>query len=424
MIGLLLNFIKGDEKSVQRNSVIWNMIASLLYSFQSMILLLVVTRFGDLILAGIFSISYSVSQMFASIGSFSMRDFQVSDTNREYSFPTYFASRVVSLAVMVISCMTYALLHGYSGTKLLIVFLLSIYRVTDGYDDVIHGELQKRGRLDMAAKIMAFRIAMSSVIFVGVFLIFRNIILSTVCLTVIAICISFFLNRLIMSTQNLMYEFDFRKIWNLFIACTPVCAGAFIYNYLNNSPKYAIDNVLNEEMQTIFAIIFMPVFVINMLGGFIFKPHVHKMGELWNSGEKKQFLMLIFKQLVIIIGIAILVIIGGAFLGMPVLSLLYGIELGEYKWHFVVLLVFGAIAAINTFGTVIITVMRKQKFVMVSYVLALIIDVIFMNKLVEKYALWGAGLVYGMVVATIMTVYILVIIFNLIKTDTSTPLTN
>lgn len=57
--------------------------ASLLYSFQSALMLLVVTRVAGLVVGGIFSIAYTVSQMFASVGSFSMRDFQVSDVRNK-----------------------------------------------------------------------------------------------------------------------------------------------------------------------------------------------------------------------------------------------------------------------------------------------------------------------------------------------------
>ena len=41
--------------------------------------------------------------------------------------------------------------------------------------------------------------------------------------------------------------------------------GAFLFNYLANAPKYAIDANLSEEYQTIFSILFMPIFVINIL---------------------------------------------------------------------------------------------------------------------------------------------------------------
>ena len=136
----------GNDNNIGKKAVVWNMVASLLYSFQSALMLLVVTRVAGLVVGGIFSIAYTVSQMFASVGSFSMRDFQVSDVRNKYSYSTYISSRILTLIIMVLGCLSYSLMQGYSGEKLIILMILSFYRAVDGADDVIQGEIQKRGR--------------------------------------------------------------------------------------------------------------------------------------------------------------------------------------------------------------------------------------------------------------------------------------
>ena len=97
---------------------IWNLITSLLYSAQSALLLLVVTRAGGLEAAGIFSIAYTVTQTLASLGSYSMRNYQVSDTRGEFPFRTYYSSRVVTCLVMIAADLGYALLHGMQDEEL------------------------------------------------------------------------------------------------------------------------------------------------------------------------------------------------------------------------------------------------------------------------------------------------------------------
>ena len=82
---------------------------------------------------------------------------------------------------------------------------------------------------------------------------------------------------------------------------------------------------------------------------------------------------------------------------------------------FVLLLVFGSISALNTFSGVILTVMRKQIYILLAYVTALVIDVFLMNAIVEKYGLWGAGLVYGIAMLVVLCVCVAVIIANFMK---------
>lgn len=405
----LVKILAGNDKDIGKKSVIWNVVASLIYSFQSAILLLVVTRVGGLFTAGVFSIAYSVSQMFASVGSYSMRDYQASDASGQYTFSTYKTSRYITIIIMLLTCFVYSVFNGYRGEKLIVLMTLSLYRAVDGYDDVMQGELQKRGRLDIASKMLAIRIFMASLIFCIVFAVTNNLILSSVCLTGSAIVFSAILNFTVFRYYDIKSKLEFKKIFSLLVACLPICAGAFLYNYLVNSPKYAIDAILSEDMQTIFNIIFMPVFVINMFGSFIFKPYIVQMGVLWESGKKKKLVGLLMKQMLMIAAVTVIVVIGGALLGIPVLQLIYGVELKAYRPLFILLLLFGGVSALDSFGSVILTVIRKQYVIIVAYIIALVIDVIFMNTIVRHYAIWGAGLVYGLAMTTILIVYVVCI---------------
>ena len=405
----------GNDNNIGKKAVVWNMVASLLYSFQSALMLLVVTRVAGLVVGGIFSIAYTVSQMFASVGSFSMRDFQVSDVRNKYSYSTYISSRILTLIIMVLGCLSYSLMQGYSGEKLIILMILSFYRAVDGADDVIQGEIQKRGRLDIAAKMLACRIFLSTSVFMVGVLLTKNLLLSVVLFTGTAIILSLLINLSVVSELQIKGTITIKGIGHLLWECLPICAGAFLYNYLVNSPKYAIDSVLTTDMQTIFNIIFMPVFVTTMLGNFVFKPYVVRMGELWNDGELKKYVFLVFKLMAVITVLGVCVVLGGTLLGIPVLGWIYGVELSKYRLVFVALLCFGGVSAINAFLAVALTVMRRQYYIILGYIVALIVDILLMNKLVERYELMGAGLVYGLVMIVTSLVFWFGMLIGLLK---------
>lgn len=411
----IVRLLEGNKEDAVKQGIIWNAAASIVYSLQSAVLLLVVTRAGGLAAAGVFSISYSVSQMFASIGSYAMREYQVSDTDNKFSLDTYITSRYFTVAIMLMACFLYTLLHSYSGEKLMVTAMLSVYRTVDGFDDVYHGEYQKRGRLDIASRIFCLRIIAASLLFSIMFIATGSLMVSALAMTVSAIAISTLCDHVMNWHMHVEYKLCMRAVVPLLISCFPVCIGAFLYNYLVNSPKYAIDNILNEEMQAVFNIIFMPVFVINMFGQFVFKPYVFPMGQAWNSKEYAKLIKLIFRQIFIIGVFAFMVVIGGGILGIPVLSLIYGVDLDSYRVLFAVLLLFGGIAALNTFSVVVLTVMRKQIYILLAYIIALIIDAALMNRIVAKYALWGAGLVYGLAMSAVLAVCVSVIIIGFIK---------
>ena len=168
-------------------------------------------------------------------------------------------------------------------------------------------------------------------------------------------------------------------------------------------------------MQTIFNIIFMPVFVINMLSSFVFKPYVARMGIYWNEKKQKEFIKLLLLQVGCVLGITAIVMLAGFILGIPVLEFIYGVDLKQYKLLFMMLLAFGGITALDAFALIVLTVMRLQNVVLVSYIVSLIVDVIFMNSLVIKYHMMGAGLVYGMSMVVILLVSLVGIGMGLVQ---------
>lgn len=405
----IYGLLTGKNRNIERNGMVWNMISSLLFSFQSALLLLIVTRAGGLADAGLFSITYSISQMFISIGNYAMREYQVSDAANQYSFDCYVTSRYLTVIAMLVFCMAYALIMGYSGEKLAIIAVLSVYRAVDSFDDVLHGELQKRGRLDTAGRIWAFRIGLSSILYMICYAATHSLLLSAVVMTVTAILISGFLNLLVASREGIRGKLNFTGVVKVLTACIPLCIGAFLYNYLVNSPKYAIDSILSEQMQGVFNILYLPLFVSSMLSTFVFKPFVLQMGLLEAEGNRKALLRLCLMLTGVILGLSACVVIGGALLGIPVLNFVFGVKLGEYRSLFILLLTFGSLAAMNSFCAAVITVIRKQIYILIAYVTATVIDIACMNRIVIRFGLMGAGLVFGLAMGIIFVFYLVVL---------------
>ena len=95
-----------NSKNVERDSFVWNMVCSFLAAFQSVILLMVLTRTVDLVTAGIFTIANANANLFLYVGKFGVRNYQVSDVRHEYSFREYHISRVLTELLMSISAPT------------------------------------------------------------------------------------------------------------------------------------------------------------------------------------------------------------------------------------------------------------------------------------------------------------------------------
>lgn len=400
-----------DDKNILRKSAVWNLVSSIEYSLQSAVLMLIVTRVGGLYDAGVFTIAYTVTQMMATIGSYGMRSFQVSDIKKEYSFGSYLSSRLISILAMIVICMSYSFYQGYDGSKLFIMAMLCCYRIVDDLEDVFHGEMQKSMRLDVASKIMAVRIFIATAAFAISYIVTKSLTVSSVVLTLTAAVVSLYLNLLVTGFfKDITFKLEKTGVIRLLWVCLPICIGGFLYNYLVNAPKYAIDRNLSEETQTIFSILFMPVFVINMLSSFIFKPMIVNMGILWNEGKKKSFIITVAKQMLLITALTIICMLGGWLIGIEVLGFMYGVGLEEYRLLFTLLIAFGGMAALVSFLVVILTIIRRQNYIMLAYGIGVATDWLFIDKIVTEYEIWGAGIIYGVAMSAIAAVLMIVMI--------------
>lgn len=423
MTGVIDRILFGrDGAPFQKRVYFWNLCSSLIYAFQSAVLLLIVTRVGGLNEAGFFSILYVTTQMLASLGSYSMRNFQVSDAKDEYDFRCYYSSRVLTCVLMAVCVLGYWFLFQRSMKSLFVTLFLCLYRVTDGMEDVYHGEVQKKGRLDAVSIARVIRIAVSVVFFAAAYLITHDLIIASGALSIVSHLIYMACNLSLRQRYPYMTaSLASGKVMRLLQTCFPTCASAILYNYLANAPKYAIEANLNAESQAIFNIIFMPIFVINVLSMFVYNPMVASMGVSWQEGRlsqmKKQIMILCF----MILGITLFVAVCGYLFGYWMLGIVYGVNLHEWRGLLTVLLLFGGISALDAFLVVVLTIIREQKFVLYGYITALVFCLIFMNPIVKRFELLGAGCLYGLLMGVVMLVFGAVVLHKLYITKPKEP---
>ena len=119
------NFILSDERIVQ-DSYFWNMLSNLLSAFQSVVILIVLTRVITLEESGIFTIATANAVLFLVIGKYGVRNYQVSDVKNGAHFNNYCSARWITVAAMGVVSVAYVfrfLVTGdYTLSKALVVF--------------------------------------------------------------------------------------------------------------------------------------------------------------------------------------------------------------------------------------------------------------------------------------------------------------
>ena len=416
---------KVNERPSERSIYIWNITGSIANALLSVVALMIVTRILDDRQADIFSIAWTISQLMATVGTFQIRMYQATDVTGVFRFRQYLIYRMITIGIMMISSYAYVMIRGYSGEKAVVVLLMCIFRAVDSLADVYEGWFQQKERLDLSGKALTYRIVVAVLGFGVVLFTTRNLILSGAVLVVVYV-VCFFV-------YDIRYHYGveaFREtaqkdkaglswVVKMTIEGFPLFINAFLMMSIMNAPKMVLDvaieqGSLAQGWQTVFNIIFMPASFLN-LAYIVFRPLITKMAIVWNIGKAKEFLKILMKIMISLFGIGILLLIGSALLGIPILSIVYAVDLKDYKMELLIIIVGGCM---YTFAAVLdnaMVVIRKQYILILAYVFTYIYIKFAAEMMTGRWGILGASLSYASAMAVFLIITAVMFAFHFYK---------
>ena len=399
-----------QDKSITRRAFLWNTASGLINAGQSAIILVFISHFLTRNDAGIFTIAYALGNLFSTMGKYGVRNYQVTDVAEKHTFSEYLNARVytsiAALALMLVYLCFQFFKGAYSIEKVAIVTAICLWKMIDTIEDVYYGMYQQRGRLDIGAKWYTIRLVASTVALCALVVLRVNMLASSVIAMLVSLMMAVLLvNLSIKRFQIRRVRIRRPSVREILKVCFPLFIGTSLSIYVGNSPKYLIDWYLDESAQAVFGYIMMPAFMIMVLNQFIYQPIIRGLGELWQSGDRKRFTARVLKQYLVVAGITVLAIVGGVIVGIPLLSLLYNIDLAPYKGEFVVMLLGGGVYALVSFIMVPITAMRFQKCISYGFIAASVLSVVLGRVFIQTRGVMGAAILY-LVLNSVLAVYL------------------
>ena len=415
--------LKDWWKKADRN-FIWNAAAGLIGASEAVILLMVIGRVNGVEDAGIITIAFAIGNLLAGIGRYGVRNYQVTDLDTDMDFSSYFSHRIVTVLLMGISMAGYMgwcqMIKGYSRYKEAVIVCICAIYMAESLEDVFWGLYQKNGRLDLGAKIFFGRwmlhLSVTSILDV----LTGHLLISLIVGLAVGILFSFYRNQKAYPNfyKGKKLTFTWTGIGSIFKNCFPLFLTAFLTNYVANAPKYAIDRYMTESEQACYGYVFMPVYVIHLLNSFLYQPALTEIAVDWKEKKMGRFCKRLRIQIAVIGMLTAICLIGGYILGIPAISMLYHIDLSEYRQELMILLFGGGLLAVTGFWCVIMTVMRMQRWMVSGYLMTAGFAFVFSGHFVQVNGMRGAAWFYVFIMA-LLTVFFTICIFWRIKNSTS-----
>ena len=186
--------------------------------------------------------------------------------------------------------------------------------------------------------------------------------------------------------------------------------------YISNAPKYAIDAHLTEEVQAYYNVLFMPAFVIQLIAYFIFNPILTTYAKLWLSDQRSDFrklCRLIRRQCLILLGLTALAVAVALTIGIPVLSWIFDMDLAGHRVDLAILMIGGGAMAYGVFFNYVITIIREQLFLLISYAVASAAALVLSGPFVVHAQITGASMLYAVLMCVLAALLAAVLLWKL-----------
>lgn len=400
-MNLLRRLLIGGDDRIESRNMNWNMLGSFLYALASMVLTIAVIQMVGEDEGGIFSFAYSTfGQHMFMVAYFGIRPFHITDTRRKYTFGEYVGLRFWTCGCALLFGLFYVFWNrdSYTFVKAATVFLMVCYKVIDGFADVYEAEFQRDGRLYLTGKSNTFRTILSVTVFLGCLAATKNLVFSSV-MAVAAQAAGVLLFDFSVIGVLPQVDWDRRpgKCFLLLRDNLVLFLSVLLDFYVFSAAKYAIENNMADKYQAVFAAIFMPTSVINLVAGFVIRPYITRLSTQWERGQFRDFAGVTGKLSAVIAGLTVLAVGGAWLLGIPVLSLLYpriAYLLEACRLPLILIILGGAFNAyINLFYYVLI-IMQKQPLIFAGYILAAALALLISSPCVRAAGIAGGALSY------------------------------
>ena len=390
------------QQQFQKN-FLWNLAGTTLNALTSFVYMIVVTRINGLETAGVFSFAFSNACVLVVIGMYMGRTYQISDN--KVSDKTFIRARQLTCGVMFLIAVVMGAWYRFSLDSFLVFMLWNIYKMCEAYSDVLYGIMQKEDHLDYVGKSLVLKSAGSVCVFIILDYVFKNIVIASMAALVISFCVIVLYDLHHYRREEIKRE-SFHMDDCLFI----IKDGFFVFGttllitYLVNASKYAINNTGTDAEQAVYGILVMPATALILVGQYLIQPFLMKLKNLYLQKEGKKLTKTIVSMCGILCAVGAIGVICGGTIGIPVLELVYGVELGTFRNALMIIM-----AGATSYGCIIIltnvlTLMHKNKIQLLYFACISLIVTLVSGMAVRKSGVLGATIVYcgSMMVSVLM----------------------
>ena len=384
---------------------VWNTIGFASWGMVFPLLTIVVTWLAGVERAGMFSFSFVMANLLYILASYGVRTYQVSDITEFHSFSDYQANRIATCAIMVLIGLAICNLLGYAGEMFVMSMGIFAFKAIDAFGEVYEGRLQQVDKLYLGGISLSLRSFAGFLLFSIALAFTSDLGIAAIVMSVGAACTLVFVTiPLTMFETPKSSPLNLHSVRLLFQDCFPVFLALFLYAVIDNMPKFVMQGAsLPYENQLYFNALYFPAQAILITVGMIYKPLLVKLANVWaDESRRGRFDAVIIAMMALIVGITVVGVLFMNWIGIPIMSFMYGLDFEKYKQLSFIMLAAGGVTAAIDFLYQIITILRRQQVVLGLYLITFGFSLLVLILMTTMMKLQGAVVGYLIVMSILL----------------------
>ena len=374
-----------------RMQAMLNAIGNLVYLIALWLLTVITTKMLGYEAAGTLTLAMAIGNIVVNFQLYGVRAFQSSDMSFRYAPNDYILARIITvvigLAVSIVAC----IIIGYTYLLSLSILLFVLIKSSESFSDVLFGNIQRAGHLEIAGYSMLFRgIAILLVFFIGINQSSKlnvALLLVSICAILLTFVVDLSLHYRIIHDK---VSFSLKGLYGILSECFPLFLTSIIPVFVIALPRIVLERLYGAEVlgffgnvssPALFLTTFIPTILTALLptyGTAVVLRNYKKILEIWKIS---------FLGTIALAGVCLI----GSLLFVPqFLSFVYTVKILPYVHYFYFILIAMTLYALTMCNNTALIAMRKNKMVLVSSVVSLGLCVVTSLPLVRNYGISGA----------------------------------
>ena len=171
-----------------------NTAGNTVYLLSLWLLSVIATQYLGYKAVGELTLAMAIGNTVILLQLYGVRGFQSSDVSFRYSPATYFRARIITIVFGALIGTGSSFLMGYSSEFIITLSLFMLFRSSEAFSDVLYGDDQRMGRLELAGYSLFLRgVITSTLFFIGSFY-FKSLYFSLIFIAIGGFLITIFLD--------------------------------------------------------------------------------------------------------------------------------------------------------------------------------------------------------------------------------------